>query len=472
MDEVTVNPRDPRRLAEFVGRERTGVLVGSMASEAVAALGGASIVNVNSTAVGGGVAEMLPVLLGYARGVGIDARWFVIAADPAFFTVTKRVHNRLYGGLGDGGPLGAAEAEIYERCMRTNAAELAVHVRPGDVVILHDPQTAGLARYARQLGCEVVWRCHVGVDVPNEHTEQAWRFLRPHLEDVVRHYVFTHRVFAPAWVDQADITSIWPSIDPFAPKNQPMEPDRVEAILTQVGLLAGRSGDTSFERSDGTPGRVEHYCDILRTGPAPGPEVPMVLQVSRWDGMKDMAGVMAGFAQHVDSGRSAHLVLAGPVVTAVADDPEGAQVLQDAWAEWRQLPHSVRHRVQITCLPMQDLEENAAIVNALQRHATVVVQKSLAEGFGLTVAEGMLKSRPVVASAVGGIVDQVIDGETGFLLPDPTDLAEFGAKVVALLDAPELATQMGEAGHRRAVGMHLGDSHLERWLLVLHKLRG
>jgi trehalose synthase len=471
MDEVTVTPRDPRRLAEFVGRERTAALVGAMADEARAALGGASIVNVNSTAVGGGVAEMLPVLLGYARGVGIDARWFVIAGDPDFFTVTKRVHNRLYGGAGDGGPLGEAEADVYDRAMRANAAELAVHVRPGDVVILHDPQTAGLARHARQLGCEVVWRCHVGVDEPNEHTEQGWRFLRPHLEGHVRHYVFTHRVFAPAWIDQDDITSIWPSIDPFAPKNQPMAADRVEAILTQVGLLAGQAGDTAFERSDGTPGRVEHYCDIVRTGPAPGPDVPMVVQVSRWDGMKDMAGVMAGFAEHVDSGRAAHLVLAGPVVTAVADDPEGAQVLQAVWAQWRQLPHAVRHRIQIACLPMQDLEENAAIVNALQRHATVVVQKSLAEGFGLTVAEGMLKSRPVVASAVGGIVDQVVDGETGFLLDDPTDLATFGSRVAELLDDPALARRMGEAGRRCAVELHLGDSHLERWLGVLDKLR-
>jgi trehalose synthase len=239
-----------------------------------------------------------------------------------------------------------------------------------------------------------------------------------------------------------------------------------------VGIVAGRSGDTSFERSDGTAGRVESYCDIFRTGPAPGIDVPLVVQVSRWDVMKDMAGVMQGFADHVDGARDAHLVLAGPSVTAVADDPEGGQVLQDCWTQWRQLPHALRHRVQLTCIPMHDIDENAVIVNALQRHATVLVQKSFAEGFGLTVAEGMLKSRPVVASAVGGLVDQVVDGETGFLVHDPHDLAEFGTKVARLLDDPDLADDLGRNGRRRAIDMHLGDSQLIRWLSVVEKVRG
>ena len=168
-----------------------------------------------------------------------------------------------------------------------------------------------------------------------------------------------------------------------------------------------------------------------------------MVQVSRWDAMKDMGGVMEAFATYVDSGRPAQLVLAGPVVSAVADDPEGGEVLQDCWRQWRELPHAVRARVQLVCLPMHDLDENAAIVNALQRHAAVVCQKSLAEGFGLTVAEAMFKGTPVVASAVGGIVDQVTDGVTGRLIADPTDLESFGRAVCELLDDSDIRPSAG-----------------------------
>jgi trehalose synthase len=211
-------------------------------------------------------------------------------------------------------------------------------------------------------------------------------------------------------------------------------------------------------------------CDIVRTGPSPTPDVPLVVQVSRWDSMKDMGGVMEAFARYVDSGRTAQLVLAGPVVTAVADDPEGAQVLQDCWNQWRRLPHAVRARVQLVCLPMHDLEENAVIVNALQRHATLVAQKSLAEGFGLTAAEAMLKGTPVVASGVGGLIDQVVDGESGLLVQDPYDLEEFGVAVCRILDDGDLRKRLGEGARARAIETHLGDTHLRRWLDVVHRL--
>lgn len=467
MEQVAIHARDPARFGGIIGADRADRLAVSDASRAVERLQGRSVFNINSTAVGGGVAEMLHVLLGYVRGVGIDTRWLVIEAGPSFFEVTKRIHNRLYGSPGDGGSLGDAERAVYESGLSPNADDLAASARPGDLVILHDPQTAGLAEHAKNLGCLVVWRCHVGVDSPNEHTRTGWDFLRPYLEPFVDHYVASNARFLPSWVPTDRTSVVWPSIDPFTPKNQELSDATVEAILSHVGIIAGNPGDTTFERSDGTPGRVERYCDIIRTGPAPGPEVPLVVQVSRWDAMKDMGGVMEAFADYVESGRTAHLVLAGPVVTAVADDPEGGQVLQDCWRQWRGLPHSVRARVQLVCVPMRDIEENAVIVNALQRHATVVTQKSIAEGFGLTVAEAMLKRTPVVASAVGGIVEQVIDGETGRLVQDPADLEAFGAAVGTILDDDDLARRYGEAGRRRALDMHLSDSHLSEWLGVV-----
>jgi trehalose synthase len=464
MQEVTIPPRDPRRFAAVIGRERTDALLAT-ADAASAFLDGRGVVNVNSTAAGGGVAEMLHVLLGFTRGVGIDARWLVIEADLPFFELTKRIHNRLYGGSGDGGPLAEVEHDVYRTTLESNADGLGEAVRPKDIVVLHDPQTAGLAEHARRFGCRVVWRCHVGIDEPNEHSDQAWDFLRPYLEPHVDHYVFTDRKFPPRWVPPDRYTTIWPSIDPFSPKNQDLSDHQVEAILTHVGILAGRSGDTTFVRTDGTPGRVESVCDVDRIGPPAPVESPMIVQVSRWDTMKDMEGVMEAFARHVDS--DTELVLAGPVVSAVADDPEGGQVLQSCRNAWRRLPDLVRRRVQLVCLPMHDLEENAAIVNALQHHATIVTQKSLAEGFGLTVAEAMLKGRPVIASAVGGITDQVIDGETGLLIRDPLDLQEFGDAVCRVLDDDDLRERLGAAARERAIATHLGDTHLQKWVEVI-----
>jgi trehalose synthase len=179
--------------------------------------------------------------------------------------------------------------------------------------------------------------------------------------------------------------------------------------------------------------------------------------------MKDMAGVMEGFAKHVDPALGAHLILAGPAVTGVADDPEAAQVYDDCVQRWRRLPHATRGRVHLACVPMSDPDEAAAIVNALQRHATVVVQKSLAEGFGLTVAEAMWKSKAIVASAVGGIKDQVTDGEHGRLIEDPHDLAAFGAAVDRLLREPAEAARLGTNARVRALEEFLGDRHLEQY---------
>jgi trehalose synthase len=174
-------------------------------------------------------------------------------------------------------------------------------------------------------------------------------------------------------------------------------------------------------------------------------------------------GVIAGFAERVAGRSDAHLVLAGPSTDAVADDPEGAKVLQQAVKAWERLPRSTQRRVHLASLPMADADENAAIVNALQRHADVVVQKSVAEGFGLTVAEAMWKARPVVASAIGGIQDQIVDGESGVLLADPLDLTTFGDEVSALLRDPERANRIGTAARQRVRQRFLGPHHLGRF---------
>jgi trehalose synthase len=472
MDEVTFPVDDPRRLAEIVAADRVESLLGD-GQRLRDALAGAAVVCVNSTASGGGVAEMLRVLLPYVRGIGIDTRWLVIEGDERFFAITKRLHNHLHGVEGDGGPLGEDEQRHYEGVLRGNAAQLANAVRPGDVVIIHDPQPAGLAAAMRQRGARVVWRCHVGTDTPNARTELGWNFLRRYLDpSVIDAYVFTRRSFAPPWIPTERTFEIPPSIDPFSPKNQPLSADESAAILSSVGLLSGAERCAEYQRRDGSRRRIDRGVDVVRTGPPPGRDVPLVVQVSRWDLLKDMAGVMRGFAEFVVGDHETQLVLAGPVVSAVADDPEGAEVLRDCWEVWRRLPHHARSRVALACIPMADLEENAIIVNALQRHATVVVQKSLAEGFGLTVSEAMFKRRAVVASAVGGIADQIVDGDSGVLLHDPTDVSLFAGQLADLLDQPERLATLGKQAHERVVDHFLPDTQLRHWSEVVSAVLG
>ncbi len=461
--EVDVQALDAARLESLIGAERMARYERA-ADAAQAALAGHSVLNVSSTSSGGGVAEMLQTLLAYVRGAGIDARWLVIRGDEHFFEITKRIHNGIYGTPGDDGALGEQERAHYERVLRRNGEELLAILRQGDVVLIHDPQPAGLTEAVRSAGARVVWRCHIGREEPNHWTERAWEFLRPYIQDA-DDFVFSRASFAPAWVDPARTHVIPPSIDPFSAKNEPMSRRNVLLALGYVGLLDG-DGDppaVPFTRRDGSPGRINRHVDILQSGPAPPADAPLVVQVSRWDTLKDMAGVMEGFAHHVDAGLGAHLTLMGPAVKGIVDDPEAAMVYDECVERWRALPHAIRGRVHLACAPVADPDELAAITNALQRHAAVVTQKSLAEGFGLTVTEAMWKSRPIVASAVGGIVDQIEDGKQGLLIEDPSDLASFGAAIERLLRDAPLARKLGAAARARAAAEFLGDRHLDQY---------
>jgi trehalose synthase len=433
-------------------------------------LAGRSIWNVNSTSRGGGVAEMLVSLLAYARGASIDARWAVVGGNERFFVLTKRLHNRLHGFHGDGGPLGEDERRAYEETLAANAEALRGLIRPGDAIVLHDPQTAGLIGPMRALGVPVVWRCHVGVDTPNDLVREAWRFLAPYvtLADAV---VFSRARFAWDIVDVNRRVIIAPSIDAFSPKNQPMDAPVVQSILTATGLRSGRPGHAGFVRMDGTPDLVRRPATMIEERPLKL-EDRYVLQVSRWDALKDPEGVIAGFAEHIASGTDAHLVYAGPAVEAVSDDPEGAAVLERAHRQWAALAEPIRARIHLAMLPMSDPEENAAMVNALQRGADVVVQKSLAEGFGLTVAEAMWKSRAVVASRLGGIQDQIEDGVSGLLLDDPRDLKAYGRAVTGLLDQPTAAAALGSAATRVVRDHFLASQSLLAYFDLLSTLLG
>lgn len=418
---------------------------------------------VNSTALGGGVAEMLASLLGYARGSGVDARWVTIDCPPEFLAVTKRLHHKLHGFPGDGGPLGEPERALYEEVSAENAAGLVDRIRPSDVVLLHDPQTAGLAGPLADMGIPIVWRLHIGADRPNDHVSEAHDFLRPYVNRASA-WVFSRPEFVWPGLPPERTFIIAPSIDALSPKNQPMEDETAQAILQGTGLLAdGAPDDAAFLRRDRTPGRVERRAVLVEDAPVP-PGAPLVAQVSRWDDLKDPVGVVTGFAQALPQINDAHLIVAGPDVGAVADDPEGARVLRDVTDLWRSLPPFARGRIHLASLPMQDAQENAAIVNALQRRADVVVQKSLAEGFGLTVAEAMWKARAVLATRVGGIQDQIVHGVSGVLIEDPDDLEAYGRQLAMLLYDGGYRARLGAAARERVRERFLESRHLRDWV--------
>jgi trehalose synthase len=441
-----------------IGEKRLARLL-ELASRTRERLDGRRVVNVNSTATGGGVAELLHGLLGYARGAGIATEWDVVEADPAFFAITKRIHNRLYGTQGDGGRLGEAERRYYEETLARNARAVLASVRPQDVVIVHDPQPAGLIPVLLERGALVVWRCHVGIDRSNEWTEQAWSFLRPYVEPA-RAHVFSRAEFAPSFVATETLAVIAPSIDPFAAKNTALARGRRLEILGDTGLLA----------SAGPCGPRVRRAEVVREGPAPAADAPLVVQISRWDHLKDMAGVLGGFVQAVPRTSGASLVLAGPAFAGVADDPESGVIWTEIVDQWKGLSSVDRARVHLALVPMEDPLENALVINALQRQAAVVVQKSLAEGFGLTVAEAMWKSRAVVGSAVGGIADQLVDGVSGVLLDDPRDLTAFGNALAKLLRDPEERRRLGRNARRRASTHFLPDRHLRDYALLLERI--
>jgi trehalose synthase len=338
---VDIDPLPPERYASVLNPTQVEALQNALGS-AGSVFEGRSVWNVNSNSVGGGVAEMLRSLLAYARGAGVDAKWAVISGNPEFFEVTKRIHNHLHNFAGDGGALGDEERVKYEAALRPNAEEFEAVVGPRDVILLHDPQTAGLIPGLKRVGLPV----------------------RPYVAQADAD-VFSRRSFVWEQLEASKTNLIAPSIDVFSPKNFDLDAATVTAILNASGVVEDGSSTAEpvFTRQHGRPGRVERRDEVFQDA-SPTAADRLVVQVSRWDSLKDPIGVIDGFARYVAPESDAHLVYAGPAVEAVSDDPEGGEVLRTAIAHWRQLPEAQRRRTHLACLPMADGEENAAMVNA------------------------------------------------------------------------------------------------------------
>src|SRR4029077_11772605 len=254
--EAPVEVADPHRLLEVLDGEGASAFSQSM-QRAQNLLAGRRIWNINSTARGGGVAELLTALLPYARGTGVDARWLVIGGNDRFFTVTKRIHNRLHGMAGDGEDLTESDRNDYELVLAMQAGQVLDRIGPDDVAILHDPQTAGLAPHLRPTGAAVIWRCHIGTDSPNAIARQTWSWMLPYVECADR-YLFSRRAYAWSCLEDRRIRVVAPSIDPFSNKNRMLTAQAVDEILNAAGILGTVTGDAEHVTTDSQLARAEH----------------------------------------------------------------------------------------------------------------------------------------------------------------------------------------------------------------------
>ncbi len=368
---------------------------------------GRRLQNINSTPVGGGVAEILTRLVPLLQDVGIDAGWDVIKGDQAFFEATKAFHNALHGK-----PEAITDA-MMETYRETIAANLRTLRLEGDVIFIHDPQPAGLIESESENGRRRwVWRCHI--DVSNPHPK-VWDFFRPYIER------YDAAVFSmPDFARKLGIAQymVAPSIDPLADKNRELNEAEIQSTLERY--------------------RID-------------PERPILTQVSRFDRLKDPLGVIAAYRM-VRRRFDCQLVLAGG---GASDDPEGEEVLQEVREQAADDP-------DIHVLPLPPHSD--LTINALVRASTIVFQKSLREGFGLTVSEALWKKKPVIGGAVGGIKLQVINGVTGFLVHSPEGAAH---RALHLLGNPELRRAMGENGYQHVKQNFLLTRHVEDYILLL-----
>jgi trehalose synthase len=405
----------PVQLANRVPLDDYAPVIGAGEIEEMRALAkplaGCSVEMVNSTAVGGGVAEMLNRLVPLAEELGLNIRWEVMTGGDDFFEVTKAFHNALHGEPYHPEP---AHFDIFRAYNEQNFKRIPLDA---EFIIIHDPQPAGFIQARSQKAGHWIWRCHIDLSHPNP---SVWDFLESYVSQ------YDGAIFSsPQFARQLQIPQylFFPAIDPLAEKNRELEPEFIMQVLERYSI------------------------DPIR---------PILTQISRFDRLKDPVGVIRAY-RIVRRYFDCQLILAGG---SASDDPEGAQVLKEV----RQAAEDDPDIKVLELPPWAPLE-----VNALQRASTIVLQKSLREGFGLTVSEALWKKKPVVAAAVGGIPNQVIHKHTG-LLAHSVEGAAY--QVRFLLSHPEIAARLGENGHAHVKENFLITQNLKRYLtLFLASLR-
>lgn len=376
-------------------------------------LQGLKMVHINSTRMGGGVAEILEKMLPLTRALGIDAQWEVMEGSPEFYQCTKNFHNAIQGNRVFIPPI---LLQAYETINEKNAEKLNNILNEADVVLIHDPQPLALINYYKKRKGKWVWRCHIDASNP---FKTVWNYLTPLIKQydasVFSLAEFAHPLPHPMFI-------IPPSIDPLSEKNIDLEQKEIEETVNLYGL------------------------DPMR---------PIILQVSRFDRFKDPLGVIETYQLVKKFNPTVQLMLAG---SEASDDPEGAMVLEEIRA-------AVQGESDIHVLL---LPPNAhRTINALQRGADIVLQKSIREGFGLTVTEALWKRKPVIGGNTGGIKLQVIDYQTGFLVNTPEGAAY---RIRFLLQNPYKIKEMGIKAREYVREKFLNTRHLREYLTLVHSL--
>lgn len=479
-----VEPRHPVTLADYESVADLSATVRGLRQEAKSRLAdfdGRRIFMVNSTAQGGGVAEMLPAVLAIMRELGLDTHWLVIETeDHEFFRLTKTLHNLIHGA---GDPhLGAADREVYDRVSAENAAAMEAFLKPGDVLVIHDPQPMGAGALLREkLDIAAIWRCHIGLDRETHETRAAWDFLDRYLKPY-DHAVFTAPEYIPSSL-AGRATIIHPAIDPLSHKNKPLNVHEVVGVLANAALIKPWGPVI-------TPSFAEPAKRLQADGgwaPATEPEDfgllfrPIVTQVSRWDRLKGFVPLMEGFValkhdleartdlkeHHRRALQLVRLVLAGPEPASVDDDPEGKEVLAELSAAYMALPTHLQADIAMISLPMSSKKNNALIVNALQCCSDIVAQNSIQEGFGLTVTEPMWKRAALMGSSAVGIRQQIRPGMDGLLIKNPEDPQEIATGLDTLLSDQATRDAMGRSARQRVHDNFLVFTQVQRWIELL-----
>jgi trehalose synthase len=481
----SVEIREPLGLDQYAEVVHLAHAVHDLREEAaslVEQLRGRKLWMVNSTARGGGVAEMLPKLVSLLRELGLETEWLVMGTEqPGFFDLTKRLHNLVHG-RGDPG-LDDEDHSLYAEVSSEVAAELKRRVGPRDILVIHDPQPLGAgALVARELGVPFVFRCHIGLDAETPETRAAWGFLRPYAE-ACDYAVFSAPEYIPHFLAGRS-GLIRPAIDPLSFKNRELSPHKLAGILVNAGLARTLHPvvPVSFPeqatrlRPDGSFGPIDAENEIGL------PYRPLITQISRWDRLKGFEPLLEAFvrlkrslgaspqrrsARHHRRIEQVRLVMAGPDPAAVADDPEAGEVLRDLIGAYRELSPELQSDIALVSLPMGSRRHNELMVNALQRCSSVVVQNSLREGFGLTVTEAMWKRCGVLGSRACGIRQQLRDGIDGRLISEPEDPAELAAALDQMLDDLPGTERCGRSAQRRVHDEFLVFGQVRHWLELL-----
>lgn len=392
----------------------TGTDVIDQLQQLAAPLAGAKVVHVNSTRSGGGVAEILTKLIPLKNELGIETHWENISGEGQFFECTKGMHNTLQGNRV---PIAENLLRVYEETNASNAETLRPILEDADFVFIHDPQPAPLLKLCPKRKGKWIWRCHIDASHPYRPVWQYLRqFVEPYDASIFSLAAFAQELPHPQYL-------IPPSIDPLSDKNMTLETDAIQQIYSKYQI---------------------------------DPQRPLILQVSRFDRFKDPLGVIQAYSLAKQFLPNIQLVLAGGGAT---DDPEGEAVLNEVQAAVQDDPD-----IHVLLLPSDAHKE----INALQRAADIVVQKSIREGFGLTVTEAMWKGKPVIGGDVGGIRLQVMNYHTGFLVNTPEGAA---LRIRFLLHQPEQIQEMGKKAQRFVRDNFLITRHLREYLTLMVALR-